>query len=72
MHTREQAPGAIPNGRKVIKIASERGDTHPVGSVATVLGSLRHPDLGFAYFVEWGGHPNMASLVVGTKIRPIG
>jgi hypothetical protein len=38
--TRNQAPGAIPNGSRVRKVRSEQNDPHPVGALATVLGSL--------------------------------
>jgi hypothetical protein len=68
MHTREQAAGAIPNGTRVRKDVSEDGDSHPVGTRATVLGSLYEPDLGYGYFVEWEPTPRVAVFVAGFKI----
>ncbi len=71
--TRSRAPGAYPNGSRVEKVATEEGDTHPIGALATVLGSvcdLAQPHLGIGYFVEWDAHPRRAVLVVANKIRP--
>lgn len=70
MHTRNQARGAIPNGARVRKISTERGDSHPVGSTATVLGSIFHASVGYGYFVEWDVSPRSAVFVVGEKIAP--
>jgi hypothetical protein len=71
VHTRQQEPGAIPNGARVRKIDCDRGDAHAVGTCATILGSVVHPERGFAYFVEWDPKPRVAVLVVGDKIAPI-
>jgi hypothetical protein len=68
MHTRDEAPGAMKNGTRVRKVKFEPGDAHPIGSLATVLGSLHHPTLGYAYFVEWDNAPRTATAVVGFKI----
>jgi hypothetical protein len=38
--TRQQAKGAIPNGSRIVKTASEKGDSTPYGALGTVLGSL--------------------------------
>jgi hypothetical protein len=72
-HSREQVPGAIPNGTRVRKVKTEPVDTHPIGAEATVLGSIaiEHPELGVAYFVEWDAKPKVAVLVVSWKIAPI-
>lgn len=70
MFTRNQAPGAYRNGTRVVKIATDVGDTHPLGATATVLGSLYHPKVGFGYFVEWDSHRRSAVFVVPWKIRP--
>jgi hypothetical protein len=69
LHTREQAAGAIPNATRVYKDVAEVGDSHPVGSRATVLGSLYLSGLGYGYFVEWDAQPRVAVLVAGRKIR---
>lgn len=68
LHTRSQARGAIPNGVRVRKISIERGDSHPVGSTATVLGSIFYPQIGYCYFVEWDAEPKAAVFVVGEKV----
>jgi len=46
MFTRHQMPGAIENSSRVKKVAVEKGDAHPVGARATVLGSISHPKMG--------------------------
>jgi hypothetical protein len=71
-HTREQAAGAIANGREVRKIAGERKDAHPIGATATVLGSVYGFGLGYAYFVEWHDDLGLAVLVVAEKITEVG
>lgn len=70
MHTRDEAPGGLPNGTRVRKVRVEAGDTHPIGSTATVLGSLHHPKVGGGYFVEWDATPRHAVFVISTKIEP--
>ena len=39
------------------KVWSEDGDTPAVGELGTVLGSVRRPDVGVAYFISWDKHP---------------
>lgn len=70
--TRNQAPGAYPNGTRIVKVETEHGDTNPVGAMGTVLGSLQHPrypEMGIGYFIEWDRTPRCAVLVVAWKIR---
>jgi hypothetical protein len=70
--TREQAEGAIANGRRVVKVKGEAGDAHPVGATATVLGSLSYPELGgIGYFVEWDSRPRVAVFVIAWKIEAL-
>lgn len=38
--TRRQSAGAIPNGTRIVKAEAEEGDSQPVGTLGTVLGSL--------------------------------
>lgn len=38
--TREEAPGALPNGTLVRKTYEEEGDATPLGTVGTLIGSL--------------------------------
>lgn len=67
-----QAEGAIANGTRVRKVVFEKGDTHAIGSKATVLSSL--PALPFngrmtyGYFVEWDDMPGAAVFIVDEKI----
>lgn len=73
MHTRREAPGAFPNGTRVVKILDEPGDTHLVGSLATVLGSIPAPAAlrviaPYFYFVEWDVLPRVAVGVASVKI----
>jgi hypothetical protein len=70
--TRDQAPGAIENGSRVVKVAATDGDAHPIGAEATVLGSVGPlPWQGasvFGYFVLWDAHPHHAVFCVGSKL----
>ena len=70
--TRDQAPGAIPNGTSIVKTATEAGDVHPVGTKGTVIGSICDPkvDSRTLYFVEWASRPHAAVAVVDWKIGP--
>jgi hypothetical protein len=71
VHTREQALGALKNGTRVRKVATEPGDFHPIGSLATVLGSFSAGELGIGYFVAWDAAPHVAVLVGWPKIEQI-
>jgi hypothetical protein len=77
LHTREQAPGAMPNGTRVVKVMFEKGDTHPIGSIGTVLGSLTAdpnpvvPGVEHFYFIEWDDQPRLAVGVVNLKIAGV-
>jgi hypothetical protein len=69
--TRNQVPGAIPNGQRIVKVTTEEGDSNPVGTEGAVLGSFNHPKVfggAVMYFVEWNSTPRMAVAVVGRKI----
>jgi hypothetical protein len=66
--TRQQAPGAWPNGTRVRKVFGQSGDTHPDDATATVLGSVGDPGLGFGYFVEWDDLPGAAVFVLGNRL----
>jgi hypothetical protein len=68
--TREQYPGAIPNGSRVVKIAMDEKDANPLGTLATVLGSMGHPSMEEpGYFVEWDTMPRVAVFVAPWKIK---
>lgn len=69
--TRSQMRGAIVNGRRIVKVTTEEGDSNPVGTVGKVLGSFSHPKVSsgeLMYFVEWDVTPHVAVAVLGRKI----
>ncbi len=68
--TRDQSPLAeFENGARVAKVASDDHDRHAAGSLGTVLGSVGHPEIGVAYFVEFDASPRRAILVTSGKIK---
>lgn len=82
--TRATAPGALPRGTRVRKVQSEEGDAHPVGSMATVIGSVggaevaaKFPELaalepsGIGYFVMWDDMPGAAVFITAKKLAPV-
>lgn len=66
--SRGEAPGAIKNGRPIVKTVSEAGDRNPVGTKGVVLGSIFSTDHGLAYWVEWDHSPRHAIFIVAKKI----
>lgn len=74
--TRGEAPGAIPNGARIVKVIMEAGDSQPVGAGGVVLGSMKppaelrkqFPDVHYFYFVEWDAMPGVAVGVMSSKI----
>jgi hypothetical protein len=77
-HTRGQAPGAIPNGTRIVKQNSEQGDSQLDGALGCVLGSIKtpagtkgkYPGVAYFYFVEWDALPRAAVGIISTKIMP--
>jgi hypothetical protein len=69
--TRDEAPGAIPNGTRVCKVWCEPGDANPLGAKGVVLGSLYFPEGGFAYFIEWDSKPKWPLLTIAKKVEAI-
>lgn len=70
--TRHQADGALyPNNTRIVKALSEVGDSHPTGSVGTVLGSIKVDDLPTFYFVEWDARPKVAVGILEYKLGPL-
>jgi hypothetical protein len=70
--TRRSAFGAIRNGAKVIKVTTEEGDTHILGSCATIIGSVHESALGYGYFVQWDGDDaDNIMFIVGKKIAEL-
>ncbi len=73
--TRSQAREALfANGQRIKKTKGGPGDAHKDGTEGTVLGSMYHPAIGVAYFVEWDRtrrHRNKKRyvfVVVGWKV----
>src|SRR5262245_15908147 len=64
----DEYPGAMKNGTRVVKVRGDEGDTHPLGALATVVGSIGHPDVGVCYFVEWDEHPGVPVAVMAFKL----
>lgn len=76
MFTRASAPGALPNGTRIVKQNAEPGDGHPNGTPGVVLGSLpvemTAPDGKYAkvgYFIEWATRPKCAVFTADYKVR---
>ena len=67
--TREQVPGAILNGTRIVKVKCEEGDTRLLGVKGAILGSVNHPPEGIGYFVEWDDAPKLAVFVIAWKIE---
>lgn len=68
--TRDTFPGAIPSGRRVIKVKREAGDPRDIGARATVLGSIGHEHI-LLYFVEWDDKPGYAIAVAAWKLEEL-
>lgn len=65
----ERAPLKI--GWRVEKIAGDPEDISPLGSHATVIGSVFHEDIGALYLVNWDHLPGAPVLVSGFKIKKL-
>lgn len=77
-----EAPGAIPNGSRVVKVWAEKADDHQVGAKATILSSMGPMDAAlaaaagrgdldgeYAYFVEWDDLPGIPVFTRGKKLQ---
>lgn len=75
----DDAPGALPNGTRIVKCNSTPGDTHPDGHPGTVYSSMaspeelkkERPDVDYGYFVIWDGFPYPV-MVMSNRIKPMG
>lgn len=70
--TRDQAPGALASGTRIMKTSSEEGDANPDGALGTVLGSMSYPEVhdgALFYFIEWDSAPKVAVGCMGFKIK---
>lgn len=63
-----QALGAWPNGSRIAKIDSEKGDRHRDGAAGMVLSSLVL-DSATVYFVLWDDCPHMPIAIMGHRLR---
>lgn len=74
--TRQQQPGALPNGTRVEKSEFRPTDTHPVGAKAIVLGSVGPiefegiPEV-YGYFVDWDDTPGIPCFIAGNRVREV-
>jgi len=67
--TTQQAKGAMPNGTRIVKVKTEKGDANPVGTKGVIVGSLGHPSLAdIGYFVKWDSAPDIPMVVLSWKI----
>ena len=64
-------PGAMKNGTRVVKVFAEPGDAHPLGALATGIGSMGHPSGGVGYFVIWDGEPGVPVFVMAKKLAQL-
>lgn len=60
--SRSQAEGAWPNGSRIVKTNGADDDGTPDGTEGTVLGSMYHPEHGYAYWIEYDDKPRCAVL----------
>jgi hypothetical protein len=56
------------NCARIKKVVMEDGDTHAIGAMGTILGSVGTLNIGVAYFVEFDDRPRHAALIVERKI----
>ena len=65
--TRDQAPVAIPNGTRVVKVCSAPDDAHQDGDPGVVIGSTGSGD-ALIYFVAWDDMPHVPVGVAEGRI----
>ena len=73
-HTTDEAPGAMPNGTKVVKILTGRGDAHRNGDVAIVRGSIgpfENLAARYGYWVEWDDTPGVPVFIAGNRLEAV-
>ena len=58
-HAHDEAPGALGNGSRVLKVTSRQDSTHEHGELANVPGSAYHPVSEYGYFVEASYHAGL-------------
>lgn len=62
-----EAPGAWPNGSRVVKCNAAADDGHPNGAQGTVTGSMGPAEMGgrqvYGYFVSWDDMPGVPVFV---------
>jgi hypothetical protein len=63
-----RAEGAFANESRVRKVTFEDGDFHPIGAMATVIGSVGLIEGEFGYFVRWDDFPEPV-FIRGRKLE---
>lgn len=77
-----EAEGAIPNGARILKVASYSGDASDTGERGTVLSSMAVPEdmttdpvtgnpIKYVYFVEWDHTPGVPVFITDFKIAEL-
>jgi hypothetical protein len=66
--TRQSSMAKFKNGARFKTAKMEDGDTHEIGAMGTILGSVGTLNIGVAYFVEFDDKPRHAALIVERKI----
>lgn len=69
--TRNQVPGALANGTRIVKANTEAGDGTPEGTPGVVLGSVVNDEGRIAYFVEWANRPRLAVGCAALKVKAV-
>jgi hypothetical protein len=67
--TREQAPDAIENGTRIVKVKKDPDDARPIGTRGRVLGSIKVGDMPTGYFIEWDDMKRHAVFCIDWKIE---
>lgn len=69
VQSNHEAPGAWPNGSRIIKTRDHPSDTHPPGALGTVLASMGPaPGNFYGYFVAWDSEPDVHVFISSTAI----
>lgn len=71
--TRNQAPGAMPNETRIMKVHAEKGDQARDGEFGTIVGSIGplpyRGDMHYVYFVEWDTFEGLFIAVPDNQVQ---
>ena len=72
-YSTDKAPGAVRNGARVRNTVFAVGDTHAVGDLASVVGSVLRPahPARYGYFVVWDDMPDTPVFITGDRVAPL-